>query len=314
MRYILFIILVGLSCNAQEIKDDTKVIAYTLGVMLPDGSCNIKDYFKDISAVGTTIQATVSYDHDLAHSLLQLKKEAKENWCTEKCDCNGQLFSKGEVIPNMYVVQVNSYRDTIYTTKNNCAIFFPKEQKKYFDNESKLENTLNKGLGGFVSKDFSLEMSRRVYDSLSVKKVVIDDKPIHEWKRKNFEDNITPFQLVRTDSIFGKRVAVSKEYWVNNLEVLFGESGKINVINAHHPMGEYKTFYNMTVDGIAIGDNEEKIIEDYPCSTTFRNWGAPLKDPIDNYYYQLSFTDRKGFAFIHIWEKKVYAIEVTFFE
>ncbi|AXG73825.1 hypothetical protein DVK85_06065 [Flavobacterium arcticum] len=313
MRYILLFILISFSCSAQDIKDNTKVTAYTLGVMFRNGSCTIKDYLKDVSAVGTTVQATVSYDSDLAHQLLQLKRDAKENWAAEECDCKGQVYKKGQVIPNMYVVQINSYRDTIYTTKNNCAIFFPEQQKKYFDAESKLENVLNKGFGDFVTKDFLTDIMQRVYDSVSVKKVVINNKPIYKLKRKSFEDKIIPFQMVRTDSIFGKRIVVAKEYWVNNLEVLFGDTDVISTINAHHPTGKYGVNLTMTVDGIAIGDSEEKIIENYPCSTTFRNWGAPLKDPTDNYYYQISFTDNKGFAFIYIWEKKVYAVEVTFF-
>ncbi|NDI98686.1 hypothetical protein GWA97_06325 [Flavobacterium sp. LaA7.5] len=299
---------------AQEIKDNTKVTAYTLGVMFRNGSCTIKDYFEEVSAVGTTIQATVSYDRDLAHSLLQLKREAKESWYAENCDCKGQVYDKGEVIPNMYVIQINSYRDTIYTTKNNCAIFFPEEQKKYFDAESKLENVLTMGFEDFVSKDFLLEINRRVYDTIPVDKIIVDNKPIYKLKRKGFENKIAPFQMVSTDSIFGNKIAVKKEYWVNNLEVLFADSGSISAINAHHPRGDYNIPHTLSVDGIVIGDSEEKIIENYPCSTTFRNWGAPLKDPTDNYYYQLSFVGSKGFAFIHIWEKKVYAIEVTFFE
>lgn len=314
MRYILLLLIAGVCCQAQDIKDDTRVTAYTLGVPLYNGTCNIKDYFKGISAVGTTIQATVSYDRDLAYNLLAIKRDAKENWPAETCDCKGQAMNRGELIPNMYVVQVNSYRDTIYTTKNNCAVFFPEQQKKYFDTESKLEKVLNNGFGDFVSKDFLEEINRRVYDSVSVDKVVIDSKTVYKLRPESFESKIAPFQMVRTDSVFGKKIVVSKEYWVNNLEVLFGESGNVTTINVHHPRGEYDVNHTMSVGGIAIGNSEEKVIEDYPCSATFRNWGAPLNNPTDNYYYQLSFMDSKGFAFIHISEKKVYAIEVTFFE
>lgn len=312
MRYILLLAFYCFTCGAQEIKDNTKVIAYTFGVMPITGSCHIGDYFKDISAVGTTIQATVSYDANLARNLIKLKREAKNNWPAEACNCKGQQYTKAEIIPNAYVVQLNGYRDTIYTTKNNCAVFIPESGQKYFDGESRLLNELERGFPEFLGRDFEKEINERVYDSVSVNSIQINKKKIFNKTRRSFEKDIAPFQMVRTDSIYGKNVIIKQVFWLDNIEVIFSDKGQVQDVNVHHPKGG-NTAFVFTLDGFTIGDSEELLLDKYTCSTIFRNWGASLKDPEEGYYYQVSFTGAKGFAFFHIWEKKIYAIEVTFF-
>ncbi|WP_188620985.1 hypothetical protein [Flavobacterium suaedae] len=315
MKYILFFCLISLMCSAQDIKDNTKVIAYRYGTQSSNyfsPPCNIITDLKKQTTVNNVIQASVSYDSETVYKLLQLKKQAKKNWYAEECICK-EGERRGGYIPNMYIVQVNNYRDTIYTTQDNCALFFPDEQMKYYDDESLLQDVLNKTFGAFLSRDFKKEIALREYDSISVNRIRINDKPVYNFTRKKFEKEVTPFQLVRTDSLFFKPATVSKEYWVNNIEAQFENSGKLSQINMHYNEISYPEVFNLTVADIGVGDSEEKILDTYSCSTTFRNWGAPLSEPDNNYYYQISFTEGKGFAFIYIRDKKVERIEVTFF-
>ncbi|MBD3843374.1 MAG: hypothetical protein IE909_16130, partial [Campylobacterales bacterium] len=173
---------------------------------------------------------------------------------------------------------------------------------------------LNPAFGEFITRDFEREINERIYDTIAVSKVLVGNKAVAGKTRKTFERDIAPFQMARTDSVFGKNVQIGKKFFIDNLEVNFGESGKVNEMRAHHPRGGNSKEISLVIDGIAIGDSEEKLLDRYTCSTVFRNWGASLKDPDDGYYYQVSFVNAKGFAFFHIWEKRVYAIEVTFFE
>lgn len=316
MKSIYLLLFMSAACCAQEIKDNTKVLAYRYGTQRSSyfsPPCNIITDLKKQTTVNNVIQASISYDSEAAYRLLQLKKQAKENWYAEDCACKeGEM--KGERIPNMYIVQVNSYRDTIYTTQDNCALFFPDEQMKYYDDESLLQDVLNETFGAFLSRDFKKEIALREYDSIPVNLIKINDKSIHNYTRKKFEKEVTPFQLVRTDSLFFKLATVSKEYWINNIEAQFENSGKLSQINMHYNEIPYPKVFKLTVADIEVGDSEEKILDRYSCSTTFRNWGAPLNEPDNNYYYQISFTEGKGFAFIYIRDKKVERIEVTFFK
>ncbi|WP_159799883.1 hypothetical protein [Flavobacterium sp. MK4S-17] len=315
MKYLLpFILLAGL-CKAQEDYGNfTRVTAYRLVNQYEsrEKPCSIKEYVKREQRVGYYIQAEQSTDAGMAYGLLRLKNEALLNWPAQKHECSNN-WSGNETIRNMYIIEINKHRDTLYTTTDNCAFFIP-EGKVFFDNESAITGTLNDTFKDFFSRDFTKEIKEHKPDSISVEKVTINGLSPYNLNRKSFEKKIGKFQLARTDSVFNRTTEVYKEYWLNNLQTKFNEpSGKIHELNYRYATGDFQDTFTLRLGGLQAGDSIGKVIKLFPASAKFRNWGAHTSAPQASSYYEVQFTGEKGFAFIYIRDEVIREIEITFF-
>ena len=309
MKYLLPLLLLSIFCSAQQTYNNyTKVTAFRMVREEVHGPCTIKNYIKQTPAIGQKIQACQFNDEKLAYALAGLKREARQ-WQKKPLKCNDSIY--GMAVPYMYVVEINRYRDTIYATSGNAGIFFPDEQVEYIDPNNRLDSLFSKDLVTFVNRDYYTELLIHKNDSLPVSKALLDDKPFFGRTRKGFEKNIMKFQLARTDSLFEPLPHIQKEYWINNYKVRFGKKG-VATVNAYNLKAVFPKKVAFAVGEISIGDPEEKLWENYPDSTFFRNWGAPLSDISNNYFYQVHFEKEKGYAIFYIKDKIVNEIEVTF--
>jgi len=305
---LLVLLLCGV-CHAQEAFENyTKVTAYRLVGEYEDGPCSVIGYVQQERKTGKYIQAAQSYDARLAYNLLKFKKEALAQWPKKDLKCNNN-----ETIPNMFVVEINKFRDTIYTTAGNCSVFFPKEEADYFDGLNSITASLTPEMAAFFDRDYKTEFATRKIDSIPYAKVLINNKPLYKTTRKGFEKSIHKFQLVKTDSVFDPDSS-HKTYWLNDIEIQFdGLKGEISQLTAIRTSYIFPEKHALTIDGILLGDNEEKLFEKFPESTRYRNWGAAFNDLNNNYAYEVGLKNSfNGYVIFYIRDKRITTIEVNF--
>lgn len=311
MKYILALLLLSSACFAQqEFKNYTKVTVCRLVNTDEIAPCSIEYYAKKLKRTGHYIQAMESFNDTLAYNLLKLKTEAK-TWNNETCNCGEESAGKA-LVTNMFIIEVNNHKDTLFTTPDNKAVFFPNEQKQYVDPENHIISLFPKDITDFFIRDFASEISAWKMDSIPAKSITLQKKSIYELTRKEFEKNIAYFNFSRTDSIYGggKFIKTVQSYYIGDTKFSFDAvNGMISEVFINKPSSDY---YTIDIDGIKVGDPEEMLCNKYDNSTSLKNWDAPLS-AINNYYtYEVYLDDIEGLARYTIWNKTIYSIYIEF--
>lgn len=310
MKHLLLTLLLFCPlCRAQDTYENyTKVTAYRLVDEYEDGPCSVLSYIQQERKTGKYVQAAESHDARLAYNLLKYKKEAATQWTKKDLKCNNK-----EAIPNMFVVEINKFRDTIFTSANNCSVFFPKEEADYFDGHNSITASLTPEMAAFFDRDYKSEFATRKIDSIPYAQVLINNKPLFKKNRKSFEKAIHKFQLVKTDSVFDPDSA-HKEYWLNDMQIQFdGNDGTISQLTATKVSYIFPEKFTLTINDIVLGDEEEKLYEKFPESTKYRNWGAAFNDLNDNYAYEVGIKNSfNGYVTFYIKNRRIILIEVNF--
>ncbi len=310
MKYILPFLLLSLYCTAQNYDNYVKITAVRIVDPDREGHTLITGFIKDDAYLGNRLQALQDDDEQLAFALLNLKKEARQ-WDKRLLPNNNGRDTPLKV-PNMYVVQINRHRDTIFTTHNNASIYFPDEQMEYIDKNNSLNSLLNEKVCSFTERNFKEEFIYHRNDSISASTMLLNGKPVFGHTRKSFNNRIKRFQRVTTDSIFeGGNVITDKQFWINNYKLKF--EGKLKSIEAFLvPGAKYVEDVAFSAGGIQLEDSEDKLAETFPCSLEYRNMNATVYDINNNYYYTVHLVNGKGYVLFFIKNKRVDRIEVTF--
>ncbi|KGO84736.1 hypothetical protein Q765_19955 [Flavobacterium rivuli WB 3.3-2 = DSM 21788] len=310
MKHLLLILLLFCTlCRAQDTYGNyTKVTAYRLTDEYEDGPCSVLSYIQQERKTGKYIQAAESYDAKLAYSLLKYKKEAALQWTKNELKCSNK-----EAIPNMFVVEINKFKDTVFTTANNCSLFLPKEEAGYFDGHNSITASFTPEMAAFFDRDYKSEFANRRIDSIPYAQVLINNTPLYKKTRKSFEKAIHKFQLIKTDSVFNPDNS-HKEYWLNDMQIQFdGNDGIISQLTATKVSYNFPEKYTLSINGVLLGDEEEKLYEKFPESTKYRNWGAAFNDLNDNYAYEVGLKNSfNGYVTFYIKKKRIAMIEVNF--
>ncbi|MCO6147795.1 hypothetical protein [Flavobacterium sp. NRK1] len=87
---------------------------------------------------------------------------------------------------------------------------------------------------------------------------------------------------------------------------------KIRQITITNTEYKFPDTYAVYVDGIGIGDREEVLMDKYKNSTFFKNWGAPLNNINNYYYYEIKLEEERGNVTFYITDKIIKEIEINF--
>lgn len=316
MKHLLLLLLFCGICNAQQqYKDYTKVTAYRLVNSDDWGPCSIEYYAKTLKRTGHYIQAMESYNDTLAYNLLQLKQDAPA-WAKDTCSCGEEPIGKA-LVRHMFVVEVNSHKDTLFTTTDNKAVFFPKEQMQYKVPENRIASAFTKDVSEFLHRNFASEIEAWKMDSIPAGAILLSKKPVYGLTRKEFEKNIAYFSTATTDSVFasnGKLYNTVKSHYIGDAKFSFNnEQGKVSEIVITNPAGAEPSARNtIFLDGVKVGDSEDVLCSKYDNSTLLKNWDAPLS-AINNYYtYELYLDNDKGKVMYVVRNKVIQTIHVQF--
>jgi hypothetical protein len=311
MKHLIPLLLLFAYCRAQEYSDYdfTKVTAYRM-MDVPvegEGQNDILEYIKAKKFVGFYIQAQQTTDRNMAYELLRIKRESAQWPRLSLVDTQAYFYPR-----NMIVVEVNQFKDTLYTDAANYYLYRPVEQALYADTLAQINNACTPHMRAFFERDFEQEFNTRT-DSIMQDRVAINGKSVFGLGRKGFEKKIGPFQASRTDSVFGPQLTSRCELLINNMGFRFeGAKNRISSIRAFKIDHEFEQKYDIEVDGIKLGDAEAILHERYPNATRIRNWGAPLQDIANNYYYIVEFTGTEGYVLFYNRNSVVNEIEVSF--
>lgn len=315
MKHFFFLLLFSCLCNAQqEFKNYTKVTVCRLVNSDEAGPCSIEYYAKKLKRTGHYIQAMESFNDTLAYNLLRLKTEMK-TWNKETCNCGEESVGKA-LVPHMFIIEVNNYKDTLFTTPGNKAVFFPNEQQQYIAPENQITTVFTKDVTEFFARDFATEISDWKLDSIPSKDITLRKKPFYGLTRKEFEKDISYFNFSRTDSIYipnnGKLINTVKSYYIGDTKFSFDAiEGMISevFINKSPNLSDYNA---IDIDGIKVGDSEDVLCNKYDNSTLLKNWDAPLS-AINNYYtYEVYLDDLEGLVRYTIRNKIIHSIYIEF--
>lgn len=278
------------------------------------GPCNIFDYAKRLKRTGHYIQAMESFNDTLAYSLLKLKQEA-QTWKKDTCTCGKASVGK-TLVPNMFIVEINSSKDTIFTTIDHKAIYSIAEKTQYTAPENYITSLFPKDVGGFFKRDFVSEIKAWKVDSIPSKDITLQKKSFYGLNRKQFEKDIEFFHVVTTDTMYldiGKPLKIDKLYSIDNIQFSFDEnSGKLSKVTTNTYSNDHSPMNVLNIDGIKIGDSEEVLCSKYDNSTSLKYWDAPLS-AITNYYtYEVNLTNNEGLIRYVVRNAIIREIEIQF--
>lgn len=315
MKYILTLLLLSSGCYAQqEFKNYTKVTVCRLVNYDEIGPCSIEFYAKKLKRTGHYIQAMESFNDTLAYNLLKLKTEA-QTWNAEALACGEESVGKA-LVTNMFIVEVNSHKDTIYTTPNHKALFLPKQHQQYADPDNRITSIFPKEVIEFFNRDFAKEINDWKMDSIPAKSLTLNRKPFYGLTRKEFEKEINYFSFTRTDSTYmpgGKFYSEVKSYYIGDTKYSFdGIEGMISEILIEKYVANPAFSQMVYLDGVKLGDPEEVLCNKYDNTTLLKYWDAPL-GAINNYYtYEVYLDDLEGLVRYTVRNKIIYSIHVEF--
>lgn len=320
MKHLLLSLLLfsGLCQAQQQFKNTTKVLACRLVNSDDNGPCSIEYYAKKLRRTGHYIQAMESYNDTLAYSLLQLKADAK-TWNKEAWICGEAPDTLGKpLVTNMFIVEVNSQKDTIFTTADNRAVFFPKEQLRYTAPDNRITAVFNREVKEFFNRDFATEIYKWQIDSISTKTITLQKKPFYGLTRKEFEKDVYNFDVARTDSVYLSKKQLYKalkSYYINDIKFSFdGIDDQISEVALEYTSlsKNQSGMTTISVDGIKIGDSEDVLCNKYDNSTLLKNWDAPLV-ALNNYYtYEVALDNLEGLVRYTIRNKVIQSIHISF--
>ena len=315
MKHLLLFLLLSSVCSAQQqFKNNTKVTICRLVNYDEIGPCSIEYYAKKLKRTGHYIQAMESFNDTLAYNLLQLKTEAL-TWNKEPLICGEESVGKA-FVTNMFIIEVNSQKDTVFTTPDNKAVFFPKEQHKYYAPQNRIPSVFTKDITDFFKRDFATEIYLWKMDSIPAKSIRLKEKSFYGMTRKEFEKEISYFSFTRTDSTYmpnGKFFSEVKSYYIGDTKFSFdGLEGMISELLIDKYSASPGINDIVYIDGVKLGDPEEVLCNKYDNSVSIKNWDAPLS-AINNYYtYEVYLDNLEGLVRYTVRNKIIYSIHVEF--
>lgn len=313
MRMLFLFLLCSTFCFGQKIEDYAKVSIYTITNEIDDGPCSVLSYI-EFGEVGGAVQAYESYNREFAYKLLELKKEAISKWPQSKFDCSRRCIGC-DMVHSMFVIEINAYRDTIFTTKDPNAIFSPKKQIAYLDKLDKIKKAFPKDVTSFF-EDAPIYLHRSMLDSISVEEIRLNNKIIYGLNRKTFEEAFKKFDHIHIDSILhSDNLRVDKNFELQNIRIWFSENeNTLEKLELEHTDYKYNTPHILYLSGIKAGDNEDSLKKKFPESIKYKLYTLPhytASELHNNYFYEVLLKNNHGSVNFYIQDKIITMIQLN---
>jgi len=207
-----------------------------------------------------------------------------------------------DMIYNMYIIKdgINTI-DTIFTTKNNDFIVFPKDNAAYEDKNHLLQNTLTGEVKEFFEYDFDKQITSWFtvnVDSITRNKVLYKGKSIHGLTEELFKKQYTNKRL--EDEISYHAYSHDANTYLFFDDIL--QKVTIETLNN-----------NWVIDGVQTGENESLLLAKYPNSAKAKIFShIRFEDIKREYCYSIILRDDKGSVDFFIKDKIIEKIIVDF--
>ena len=201
MRYFFFFLITSITLGQSKPKDLTKIQIYnTINTfdIETDPIQNI-DFFQDSYLSENNFLLFKSTDENVVKNIYKSINEVKKLNKKEK-DYNTHFGN--ERFKAMFVIKYNSFQDTLFYSINTNEIFYKNAIVK--DENEVFKNSLSKEITQFLYRDLASELEiikNLKTNSISKNQILINNKNIFGFNRKQFEKEVAKINIIRTDSI-----------------------------------------------------------------------------------------------------------------
>ncbi len=312
MRYFFFFLITSITLGQSKPKDLTKIQIYnTINTfdIETDPIQNI-DFFQDSYLSENNFLLFKSTDENVVKNIYKSINEVKKLNKKEK-DYNTHFGN--ERFKAMFVIKYNSFQDTLFYSINTNEIFYKNAIVK--DENEVFKNSLSKEITQFLYRDLASELEiikNLKTNSISKNQILINNKNIFGFNRKQFEKEVAKINIIRTDSIILENDSETIiDYFIEDNKIVF------------HPDDE-KVFLLILEDNnlkltinsidIKIGDSIDILKDKFNSSYTkwFKTLNFYNRDIKNVTVFEIHFNDSIGGISFDILDNKISKIHIDY--
>ena len=222
MRYLFFFLITSISFGQLKPKDLTEIQIYNTIITFDietDPILNI-DFFKDDYLTNENYLSFKSTDENLIKNIYKSINDIKK---LNKKEKDYYTHFGNERFKAMFVIKYNSYQDTLFYSINTNEIYYNDAIVK--DENEVFKNSLSKEITQFLYKDLAseLEIIKNLRtNSISKNQILINNKNIFGYNRKQFEKEVAKINVIRTDSIILENESETIiDYFIEDNRIVF---------------------------------------------------------------------------------------------
>ena len=222
MRYLFFFLITSISFGQLKPKDLTEIQIYNTIITFDietDPIQNI-DFFKDDYLRNENYLLFKSTDENLIKNIYKSINDIKK---LNKKEKDYYTHFGNERFKAMFVIKYNSYQDTLFYSINTNEIYYNDAIVK--DENEVFKNSLSKEITQFLYKDLAseLEIIKNLRtNSISKNQILINNKNIFGYNRKQFEKEVAKINVIRTDSIILENESETIiDYFIEDNRIVF---------------------------------------------------------------------------------------------
>lgn len=326
MKYfILFTLLTLQIVNSQEKPNDlTELTVYHYYSPLQiayqcDGIREIEiEEFADHVSWTDYIKYNSSNEKTVK-KLYSIIRNAKK-WKRKELNVFSSFLSNG-YIENRFIIRFNSFCDTIYTTKGNKNLIYKEGKYEYLAENDEIINSFDNDLKRFFEVDYikkrdKIESIKN--DSIDVNEIEINDKKIFKISRKQFENEVSKFTNIVTDTLNlffldQNEIDISKQYLIIDSHINFYEN-QLSYFSIKNELNKPLLKVKLKNIEFNIGDNLEKIKTYFENSTIKATELKKLYNCsiFEELSVEINFKDKKGNLYLNFHDDKLYEITCNF--
>jgi hypothetical protein len=312
MRYLFFILITSITFGQLKPKDLTEIQIYNTIItfdIVTDPIQNIKffkdDYLRDENYLlfKSTNENVVKNTYKSINELKKLNKRGK--------DYNTHFGN--ERFKAMFVIKYNSYQDTLFYSINTNEIYYKNAIVK--DENEVFKNSLSKEIIQFLYKDLASEceiIKNLRTNSISKNQILINNKNILGYNRKQFEKEVAKINVIRTDSIILENTSETIiDYFIEDNKIIFHpDDEKVSLLILED------NYLKVTIDNleIKIGDSVEILKDKFNHSflkwlRTHNFYGRDIKNIT---FFEIHFNDSIGSISFDVMDNKISKIYIDY--
>ena len=222
MRYLFIILITSIAFGQSKPKDLTEIQIYNTIItfdIVTDPIQNI-DFFKDDYLRDENYLLFKSTDDNVVKNIYKSINEIKKLTKKEK-DYNNHFGN--ERFKAMFVIKYNSYKDTLFYSINTNEIYY--KNAIVNDENEVFKNSLSEEIIQFLYRDLASEreiIKNLRTNSISKNQILINNKNILGYNRKQFEKEVAKINVIRTDSIILENTSETIiDYFIEDNKIVF---------------------------------------------------------------------------------------------
>ena len=312
MRYLFIILITSISFGQSKPKDLTEIHIYNIINTFDietDPIIDI-DFFEESYLREDNFLLLKTTDEKVVKKIYKSISQLRNYNKTQK-DYNTHFGN--ERFKTMFVIEYNSYQDTLFYSTNTNEIYY----KNYIvkDEREEFKKSLSKEIIHFVNRDLASEIEIIKNDkinSISKNQILINDKNIFGFNRKQFEKDVAKINIIRTDSIILENESETIiDYFINDNKIVFDPNDEklfLLILEDNN--------LQLTIDSIEIkiGDSIDSIKEkfNYSYAKWFKTFNFYNKEIKNVTFFEIKIKDSSGSVSFDILDNKISKIYIDY--